>query len=129
MSCLEPVVSIECSSCHTLLLTKVGSVYSCGDGSDGQLGHNSLESTHTFKPIEWFNTNNNRVVITQISVGSDETSSHSAAIDSDHNLFTWGKSIICGHVGMNNKSISQIKVPCKVKRFEVSRAVYTNKQS
>ena len=103
------------------MLTKAGSVYSCGDGSDGQLGHNSLESIQNFRPIHWFDSTDDRIIITQISAGSDETSSHSAAIDSKHNLYTWGKALICGHVGIKaQKSKSQITVPHKVDAFKVS---------
>ncbi len=43
-----------------------------------------------------------RIVIRQISAGSDEPgstsrSSHSAAIDSRGNLYTWGTFTVCGH--------------------------------
>ncbi len=119
-SSYEPVDSIACSSCHTLLLTKLGVVYSCGDGSDGQLGHNSLESLRDFEVINFFNNHDDRIVITAISAGSDETSSHSAAIDSKKNLYTWGKSVICGHIGNDKGSKSSIGVPKMVKAFEVS---------
>lgn len=114
--------SIACSSCHTMILTKFGTVYSCGDGSDGQLGHNSLESLSNFQLVDFFNNRgDNRIIITGISVGSDDTSSHSAAIDSEYNLYTWGKSIICGHPRTDKSPESSIKVPKLVRAFEVSK--------
>lgn len=115
--------AVACSSCHTLLLTEVGSLWSCGDGSDGQLGHNSLESSNSFQLIEHFNNDNERIIITQISAGSNETSSHSAAIDSKSKLYMWGKSIICGNIGSNNSDKSHITVPQVVEMLEVSAKV------
>ena len=29
-------------------------MYTCGDGSDGQLGHGVMRSTTSFKLVEWF---------------------------------------------------------------------------
>ena len=101
LSTLEVVKSVQCSLCHTLVLTSLGRVYSCGDGSDGQLGHGSLESSHFFRHIDSFRdeSSGDGIVLTQISVGADGTSCHSAAIDSKGNLYTWGKAAICGHIG------------------------------
>lgn len=118
---------MACSSCHTLLLTHLGSVWSCGDGSDGQLGHSSLESLNRFQLIDWFSSHSHdRVVLKEISAGSNDTSSHSAAIDSNNNLYTWGKAILCGHNvtdEKNNKFINkklQVTIPQKLKSFRVS---------
>ena len=122
LSRFEPVLSIACSSCHTMLLTKLGTVYSCGDGSDGQLGHNTAQSLSTFRLIDFFNnTNDNRIIVKEISVGSDDTSSHSAAIDLNYKLYTWGKSVICGHVGTDSNPRSNIAVPKLVKVLEVRK--------
>ncbi|KAL7877120.1 hypothetical protein SRHO_G00037630 [Serrasalmus rhombeus] len=40
MRCL-PIASISCGAAHTAVLTKGGEVYTFGDGTYGQLGHNS----------------------------------------------------------------------------------------
>jgi len=115
---------VECSSCHTLALTNLGSVYSCGDGSHGQLGHGSLESQRHLRLLTSFiDSNGEMIVINQLSAGSDDASSHSAAIDTNNNLFTWGKSIICGHLmddaSSNGKVQSHSTLPRKLKALEV----------
>ena len=111
LSPLEIVASISCSSCHTLALTNLGSVFSCGDGSDGQLGHNSVDSCRDLRRVDWFWKGGeavDRIIITQISAGANATTSHSAAIDSSNNLYTWGRSVICGH--LNHRKVSKSKL-------------------
>ena len=51
-------MTVSCSSCHTLILTVLGCIFACGDGSDGQLGHGSLDSSHYFQQIEYFSNPN-----------------------------------------------------------------------
>ena len=38
-------------------------------------------------------------VITLVSAGSHTSGSHSAAVDADGKLYTWGKASACGHIG------------------------------
>jgi alpha-tubulin suppressor-like RCC1 family protein len=118
LSARENINSVECSSCHVIALTNMGTVYSCGDGSHGQLGHGELEYCRYLRLISAFvdSSSGERILITAISAGSDETSSHSAAIDSNNNLFTWGKSIVCGHVFGEQRECT---VPKKLNTLEV----------
>mmetsp|Transcript_36694 Transcript_36694/g.53646 ORF Transcript_36694/g.53646 Transcript_36694/m.53646 type:complete len:1150 (-) Transcript_36694:377-3826(-) len=105
----ERVQSIACSPYHTLVLTSSGAVYSCGEGSDGQLGHGHTFSCQSLQLIEWFiaglshRKNTIQSHITQISAGADEVRSHSAAIDSSGAIYTWGRASICGHIGYGPK--------------------------
>ena len=126
VSAREIIKSVECSSCHVLALTNMGSVYSCGDGSHGQLGHGLLEYCKHFRMITAFvNSNGERTIVTQISAGSDDTSSHSAAIDSEKNLFTWGKSLLCGHLtGAENCTVPKKLKPLEVSCHEISLRVF-----
>lgn len=125
LSSRETVVSVDCSSCHTIVLTNIGSVYTCGDGSHGQLGHGTLDFSPKLRLVTAFlGSDGQRSVVTQISAGSDDTSSHSAAIDKDCNLFTWGNTLICGHLleesGTEGQFQSLTLTPRKVKALEVS---------
>ena len=124
------VRTVKCSTCHTLVLSSLGCVYSCGDGSDGQLGlaHGSYESSKFLRPIDWFNkSSQSRIIINQIACGSDETTSHSAAIDSNHNCYVWGNSNVCGYVHKTQetsrvsrqKNKNRYTIPCLVEVLEV----------
>lgn len=94
----EVITSISCSSCHLIALTQLGSVYSCGIGSEGQLGLNSTNSVANLELIGWFlNSNDKRIIVTQISAGGDDSCCHSAAIDESGRLYTWGSALVCGH--------------------------------
>ncbi len=118
MSARETVIMVECSSCHVLALTNMGTVFSCGDGSHGQLGHGNLEYCRYLRLIGTFLESSTKMrFITAISAGSDDTSSHSAAIDSENNLFTWGESIVCGQAHGQDKECT---VPKKLETIEVS---------
>lgn len=114
----EVITSISCSSCHLLALTNLGSVYSCGKGSDGQLGINSRESISSLENISWFLSYHDKpIIISQIAAGGDESCSHSAAIDESGLLYTWGSALVCGH-GVADKR--QILCPRRVDSLQVT---------
>ena len=123
ISAREQIQTIECSDYHMLALTSIGTIYSCGDGSFGQLGHGNLDLYRQLYPVTALvDSKGDRIVITQISVGSNAVGAHSAAVDSDGFLYTWGKSIICGHISELNESgsvESYTTIPKKVKAMEV----------
>jgi len=128
ISAREVIRSVECSSCHILALTNLGMVYSYGDGSHGQLGHGSLEFCCNLRRIAYFlegsKTEINRIV--QISAGSGRVGSYSAAIDDKGNLYSWGKTIMCGHfpeMRQNVRVESLTLEPKKVKALEQYFAV------
>ena len=72
---------------HSMALTVDGRVFSWGEGDDGKLGHCSRLSCDTPRLIEALKSKR----IRDIACGS----SHSAAISSSGELFTWG----CGEYG------------------------------
>ena len=115
LSARETVTSLACSSNHVLALTNMGTVYSCGDGSHGQLGHGNREYCRYLQLISKFAGDKN--IITAISAGSNGISSHSAAIDANHHLFTWGSPVISGHVIDRHEECA---VPKKLETLEVS---------
>lgn len=51
----EKVVQVACGSIHSMILTSMNRLFSCGNGSTFALGHSSRESCSTFRLIEFFN--------------------------------------------------------------------------
>ena len=52
--CLQKVRMLACSARHTLLLTHFGSIYSCGENSEGALGLGDLLSRYSDFPSSFF---------------------------------------------------------------------------
>ena len=103
LCCLERIQSIAVSDTHVLCLSSLGIVYSTGDNASGELGHPNVTSILQFRPIKEFLG----VKIAQVSAGSYRgIGSHSAAIDTDGRLFTWGRSTLCGNIGGSTPSPS-----------------------
>lgn len=94
---MERVIKVALSSRHALLVTSLGSVYSSGDGTDGALGHGDLLSVHRFRIIDFFARQKPPPLITAVSAAADLLGSHSAAVDSDGRLYTWGFGQATGH--------------------------------
>ena len=80
-------VAVHSGGKHAMALTVDGRVFSWGEGDDGKLGHCSRASIDKPRLIEALK--NKRV--RDIACGS----SHSAAITSSGELYTWG----CGEYG------------------------------
>ena len=74
------IQQLVCGGAHTLLVSASGRLYSCGLGSQGQLGNGLYESQGDFQPIS--NLDNVR----HASAGYW----HSAAVTKNGELFTWG---------------------------------------
>jgi len=81
------ITNLSVGACHCMALSKYNRVYSWGCGNSGRLGHGN--NTRELKPKEIKALE--KLAIIFISAGF----SHSAAISSQNNLFTWG----CGSQG------------------------------
>lgn len=120
ITAMEMITSVECAGDHMLALTNFGTVYSCGDSSHGQLGHGTLEYCRNLRLISYFLEGDNKVTISQISTGSHILGNHSAAIDTEGKVYTWGKSIICGQLSNGNSRIkSYTTKPRQMDNFKV----------
>lgn len=75
-------VAVHSGGKHAMALTLDGKVFSWGEGEDGKLGHDNRLSLDRPKMIEALKSKR----IRDIACGS----SHSAAISSTGELFTWG---------------------------------------
>uniref|UniRef100_A0A0A9VNP3 HECT-type E3 ubiquitin transferase n=2 Tax=Lygus hesperus TaxID=30085 RepID=A0A0A9VNP3_LYGHE len=75
-------IAVHSGGKHALALTIDGKVFSWGEGSDGNLGHGNTQSLEKPRMIEALKSKK----IRDIACGS----SHSAAITSNGELYTWG---------------------------------------
>lgn len=89
------IVQVECGWSHSLCLSADGRVFAFGNGDDGKLGlGNTLDFVVPFT-VNYFINNNIR--IKHISAGHF----HSAAVDDDGFLYTWGSGV-CSVLGHGN---------------------------
>jgi alpha-tubulin suppressor-like RCC1 family protein len=102
MSPSNAIASISCSALHTVICTTLGAVYTCGDGSDGQLGHGAMRSTVAFTLVQYFAGRVPPPIIQSVSAASHSSGSHTAAVCSLGVLYTWGKASACGHIGSSS---------------------------
>ncbi|XP_052796353.1 E3 ubiquitin-protein ligase HERC2-like isoform X2 [Mya arenaria] len=105
-------VAVHSGGRHSLALTVDGKVFSWGEGDDGKLGHASRMNCDKPKLIEALKAKRVR----DISCGS----SHSAAITSNGELYTWGLGEY-GRLG-HGDNVSQIK-PKQVKELSGQRVI------
>ena len=105
-------VAVHSGGKHAMALTVDGRVFSWGEGDDGKLGHCSRLSCDKPRIIEALKSKRVR----DISCGS----SHSAAITSSGELFTWG----CGEYGRlgHGDNVTQWR-PKQVKQLSEHRVV------
>ncbi|RQM30078.1 hypothetical protein B5M09_009358, partial [Aphanomyces astaci] len=78
---VPPVVKVACGREHTLLLCASGQVLACGAGYGGRCGVGSEVDVEVATPVH---------VSDVVFVAVDAGECHSAAIDRDGNVFTWG---------------------------------------
>jgi len=98
----EQVHKVATSARHTVLCTSVGSVYTCGDGADGALGHGTMQPSRTLKLVLWFADGANGraagapVEVRDVGAGADLFGSHTVALDATGRIYTWGIGSACG---------------------------------
>ncbi|OQS00875.1 regulator of chromosome condensation (RCC1) [Thraustotheca clavata] len=80
---LPDVVKVGCGREHTLAITQSGELYAFGAGYSGRLGVGTEEDVHLPQRVVFEDES------TQI-VAAEGGECHSAAIDSDGNVYTWG---------------------------------------
>lgn len=101
---MEKVRMIACSSRHSILLTRFGNMYACGDNTDGALGLGDLVTRHTFTLIDWTIGDNNKAAannatipkVTHVAVGCGVIGTHSVCVDVEGVLYSWGYSKATG---------------------------------
>lgn len=82
----ERVIDVACGALHSLLITNLGKLFSCGYGETYALGHSSKENIATFTQVQSINGGDNfDPSSTRIAAGI----CHSACIQSGR-LYVWG---------------------------------------
>ena len=84
----ERIAAVAAGADHSIVLTGLGKVYTCGHCNYGQLGHGDLVSTTVFTEV-WAlsNTIGRGNFITAVAAGDH----HSAAVDSKGCVWMWGR--------------------------------------
>jgi len=90
-----PVVMVACGDAHTLVVTAIGLVYSCGCGRYGKLGHGDEANKNglTLAGAE-------RFMVVQISIVA-AGGEHSVALGAEGREWTWGNNGY-GQLGLND---------------------------
>lgn len=87
------VVGASCGHRHSLFLDDSGTIYSCGSGSSGCLGHGNTEAL--MYPLRIAAFDEESVRVTQMSAGVDI----SMAVTTNGRVYAWGKTD-CGRIGL-----------------------------
>jgi len=77
---------VSCGQRHTMVLTDIGSVWTCGDGFKGKLGHGDVTNHCTFVQVLSTGCNAMMPCVSMVVAGLD----HSVALASDGRVFSWG---------------------------------------
>lgn len=102
---LHTVIQIACGSCHCLVLTDDGQVFSWGGNSHGQLGQGTKHShIDTPKPIICLRG----IPIAQVVTGGF----HSFVLTMSTAVFGWGKNCF-GQLGLNDEADHSHPMLCK----------------
>jgi alpha-tubulin suppressor-like RCC1 family protein len=76
------IVSVACGANHTLAISEIGQLWSCGRGRHGQLGHGHFHDEGVLMLVETIR--HERIV--SVAAGR----AHSVALAADGKIFTWG---------------------------------------
>ena len=103
-----PILQIQSGLEHTLVLTKLGQIYSFGKGNYGALGHSSSNDERIPKRIDFFTS----YFIEKISVGNY----HNVVLSKESRVFSFGRSLMgeLGHPDITNNKVSTPKLITKL---------------
>lgn len=105
---------VACSARHTIILTTLGLVYTCGDNTEGALGTGDTDSRYQLQVLsQWYRVPpsststvgddgiqggtreeptfaENPPIIVKVAAGAGVIGSHSMALDENGYLYSWG---------------------------------------
>ncbi|WEJ95256.1 hypothetical protein PSN45_002769 [Yamadazyma tenuis] len=101
--------AVKLSKNHSVILTKDGSLYSCGIGSRGRLGHgiDNMNNSYRFKKIEFFVGQTEKKIVKDFSISTD----HTLAVTTSNEVFAWGLNSYgqIGYKSINNSNTNTSK--------------------
>ena len=114
----KQIVAIAAGASHSIALGSDGTVWTWGNGMDGQLGNGSNSSSDSPASVSGFNAG---TTITSIAAGEFQTT----ALGSDGTVYSWGQ----GSPGsLGNNSGSNSNVPVKVDVSPLDGSALANAQ-
>ena len=87
---------VSAGSEHTALLTDMGSVLTCGNGSFGRLGHGNTRSLHLPHVVQSLAVCRERIAM--VAAGGE----HTLALSSQGLVYAWGSGQ-CGRLGLGTE--------------------------
>lgn len=109
---VQRVRMLACSTRHTLLLTATGSLFACGENSEGALGLGDLFSRSRFEAVEAFSAEGQPIKLVQVAAGSTSLGSHSMAVSLEGVLYGWGEGHLSGQGTLVNVTVpSPVELP------------------
>ena len=114
------VQMVSCGQHHTMVLTDIGSVWTCGDGFKGKLGLGDITTHCTFAQVRWTGLYDLMPCMSMVTAGLH----HSVALASDGRVFSWGCALR-GKLGLFHPSHPQYSTeetrPMLVENLEAHR--------
>ena len=95
---------VTAGSEHTVLLTDMGSVFTCGNGSFGRLGHGHSRSLHLPQVIQSLLVCNEKIAM--VSAGGE----HTLALSVTGLVYAWGSGQ-CGRLGLGTDDDTAVPTP------------------
>ncbi|RLU20163.1 hypothetical protein DMN91_006770 [Ooceraea biroi] len=106
----ENIEQISCGENHTVIVTKDGRVYSCGNNDYGQLGHEKtrkrfrLNSTDSIERVPHMIKTLATKTVVQVACGVE----HSVALTNDGEVYSWGSNMD-GQLGLGSNVGCELK--------------------
>ena len=100
------VAQVVCGGFHTAAITDAGELYTWGGGEHGQLGHGDKVN----KTVPWLVTALSKCSLVQITCGW----SHTVALSSDGEVFTWGNG---DHGKLGHGNSTKVTIPKVIDAF------------
>ena len=119
---IDSAKSVALSGSNVTVITSNGDLYNWGDNAWGQLGEGKYDNYYYLKFGILTNPRNTTPAKIMGGIAAISTATHSAVIDNNGSLYTWGPQI-CGCLGDDRRDFSETYTPTKINSFSNIKAV------